>query len=61
MYYDFHIHSALSPCGSNDMTPNNIINMAMIKGLDVIAVRDHNCVKQQTALKKVASRLNFKI
>ena len=43
------------------MTPNNIINMAMIKGLDVIAVCDHNCVKQQPALEKVASRLNFKI
>ena len=23
-YYDFHIHSCLSPCADNDMTPNNI-------------------------------------
>lgn len=42
-YYDFHIHSCLSPCGDNDMTPNNIVNMALIKGLDAIAVTDHNC------------------
>ena len=42
LYYDFHIHSALSPCGDNDMTPNNIINMSLIKGLDAIAVTDHN-------------------
>lgn len=41
-YYDLHIHSALSPCGDEDMTPNNIVNMAAIKGLDIIAVTDHN-------------------
>lgn len=39
---DLHIHSALSPCGHRDMTPNNIVNMAWIKGLDVIAITDHN-------------------
>lgn len=42
LYYDLHIHSALSPCGDNDMTPNNIVNMSIIKGLDVISVTDHN-------------------
>lgn len=41
-YYDMHIHSALSPCGDKDMTPNNIVNMSIIKGLDIIAVTDHN-------------------
>lgn len=43
-YYDFHIHSALSPCGDEDMTPNNIVNMAAIKGLDIIALTDHNSI-----------------
>ncbi|MBO5743683.1 MAG: PHP domain-containing protein [Clostridia bacterium] len=43
VYYDFHIHSCLSPCGDNDMTPNNIVNMAVIKGLNAIAITDHNC------------------
>ncbi|HKL11345.1 MAG TPA: PHP domain-containing protein [Clostridia bacterium] len=42
LYYDFHIHSALSPCGDDDMTPNNIINMSVLKGLDAIAITDHN-------------------
>ncbi len=42
LYYDFHIHTCLSPCADDDMTPNNIINMAKIKGLDVIAITDHN-------------------
>lgn len=45
LYYDFHIHSALSPCGDEDMTPNNIVNMAALCGLDAIAVSDHNTVK----------------
>ncbi|NLK87042.1 MAG: PHP domain-containing protein [Clostridiaceae bacterium] len=39
---DLHIHSAASPCADKDMTPNNIVNMALVKGLDAIAVTDHN-------------------
>lgn len=39
---DLHIHSCLSPCGDNDMTPNNIVHMAKLKGLDAIALTDHN-------------------
>ena len=53
MYYDLHIHSALSPCGDNTMTINNILNMAYIKGLDLIAICDHNSLKQQFYLDKV--------
>ncbi len=47
--YDFHIHSALSPCGDDDMTPNNIVNMSVLKGLDAIAVTDHNSAKNVRA------------
>ncbi|MFA6309313.1 MAG: PHP domain-containing protein [Clostridia bacterium] len=39
---DLHIHTALSPCSDIEMTPNNIINMAKLKGLDIIAITDHN-------------------
>lgn len=46
IYYDLHIHSALSPCSDDDMTLNNIINMAYIKELDLISVCDHNTLKQ---------------
>lgn len=45
-HYDLHIHSALSPCADCLMTPHNIFNMAMLKGLDIIAVTDHNSLKQ---------------
>lgn len=42
LHYDFHIHSCLSPCGSEDMTPYNLVNMAAIQGLEAIALTDHN-------------------
>lgn len=40
--YDLHIHSCLSPCGDNAMTPANIAGMAAAKGLEAIALTDHN-------------------
>ena len=51
---DLHIHSALSPCADNEMTPNNIVNMALLKGLDIIAVTDHNSAANIQALLKCA-------
>ncbi len=42
LFCDTHIHSCLSPCGDNDMTPANICGMAAVKGLQMIAVTDHN-------------------
>ncbi len=52
--YDLHIHSCLSPCGDLDMTPQNIVAMANLKGLDVIAITDHNSCKNCEATMKVA-------
>ncbi|MDO5293737.1 MAG: PHP domain-containing protein [bacterium] len=48
--YDLHIHSCLSPCADDDMTPANIVGMASIKELDVIALTDHNSCKNCKAL-----------
>lgn len=41
-WVDLHIHSCLSPCAENEMTPWNIVGMAHLKGLDAVAVTDHN-------------------
>ncbi len=54
--YDLHIHSCLSPCGDDDMTPGNIVGMAAIKGLDVIAVTDHNSCRNCPAVMKLAQQ-----
>ena len=58
-FYDFHIHSDLSPCGDGDMTPNNIVNMAYIKGLNMIAVTDHNTIENYKAVHKAAQELGI--
>ena len=41
-FCDLHLHSCLSPCADDDMTPWNMVGMAKIKGLDAIAITDHN-------------------
>lgn len=41
-FYDLHIHSCLSPCGDDDMTVHNIAGMAALKGLQIVALTDHN-------------------
>ncbi len=56
LYYDFHIHSCLSPCGDKDMTPNNIVNFAKIMGYDVIALTDHNTALNCPAVAKIAEK-----
>ncbi len=53
-YYDLHIHTALSPCGDESMTPNNIVNMSLIKELDIIAITDHNCCGNVASVLKAA-------
>lgn len=50
--YDFHIHTAASPCGDEYMSPNNILNMAQMNKLQVIAITDHNsCVNCEVMMK----------
>jgi len=44
-FCDLHLHSCLSPCADDEMTPWNMVGMAKIKGLDVIAITDHNAVE----------------
>ena len=43
--YDLHIHSCLSPCGDNMMTPANIAGMAAAKNLEAVALTDHNTAR----------------
>lgn len=58
-YYDLHIHSCLSPCGDDDMTPYNIANMAKLNGLDIIAITDHNSCRNAPAVLKAASQIGL--
>ena len=55
-YYDFHIHSCLSPCGDSDNTPNNIAGMASLCELDIVALTDHNSAKNCPAFFAAAEK-----
>ncbi len=41
-FYDLHLHSCLSPCAEDDMTPANIAGMGSLCGLQLMALTDHN-------------------
>lgn len=58
---DLHIHTALSPCSDNAMTPNNIVNMAYLKGLDIIAITDHNSAENCEAVLKCAQSIGITV
>ncbi len=57
-YYDLHIHTALSLCADDDMTPQNIVNLAKLSGLDIIAVSDHNTAGNVEAVMKASKALS---
>ena len=52
---DLHIHSALSPCASKEMTPPAIVREALKKGLQMIAICDHNTSGNVQATQKAAA------
>ena len=52
LYYDLHMHSCLSPCADDDMTPMNMAGMGMLKGLSVMALTDHNSCRNCPAFFK---------
>ena len=54
LYYDLHMHSCLSLCAEEEMTPNNMVNMAVLAGLDVMAVSDHQSARNAPAVLKAA-------
>lgn len=52
---DFHIHSCLSPCASLEMSPNAIVQRAKARGLNAIALTDHNCAFNLPAFGKICA------
>jgi 3',5'-nucleoside bisphosphate phosphatase len=58
---DMHIHTVLSPCGSLEMSPWNIISRAKEKGLDILGITDHNSTRQCEVMKQVGAREGISI
>jgi len=42
MLADLHNHSCLSPCGSLDLSPRNLLELGAARGLKLMALTDHN-------------------
>ena len=42
---DLHVHSCLSPCGDPEMNPFDLVGIAKLNGLDLLALTDHNSVR----------------
>lgn len=51
---DLHIHTALSPCADGGMTPPAIVRQALLKGLAMIAICDHNAAGNVAAVQGAA-------
>jgi predicted metal-dependent phosphoesterase TrpH len=51
---DLHVHTALSPCAENDMTPPAIVERALAEGLGMIAICDHNSAGNAAAVQDAA-------
>jgi len=53
---DLHIHSVLSPCGSLEMGPHAVMATAKQKGLDIVAITDHNSARNLYSYSIVAAK-----
>ena len=53
---DLHIHTGLSPCAAEEMTPPAIVQAAIGSGLAMIAICDHNAAGNTAATQEAARR-----
>jgi PHP family Zn ribbon phosphoesterase len=53
---DFHNHSCLSPCGSLEMSPARLASGAAARGLQLVALTDHNSALNTPAWQECARR-----
>ena len=53
---DLHVHTCLSPCAEEEMSPLAIVTEAKRKGLDIIGICDHNSTKNVGAVCQAGRR-----
>ena len=58
---DLHIHTCLSPCAEREMSPSNIVRLSKERGLDVIAICDHNCAENVLATRRAAEKVGLAV
>jgi len=58
---DLHIHTCLSPCTELDMSPQNIVNTARKKDINIIGICDHNSSENSVAVMKAAEKSDINV
>lgn len=53
---DLHVHTCLSPCSGLDMSPREVVNAAVRKGIGLIGICDHNSAENVLAVRKAGER-----
>ena len=59
--FDLHIHTALSACAENIMSPGQILARAKEAGLDMIAITDHNASANVSVSIQFGKKLGIKV
>ncbi len=58
---DLHVHTVLSPCAEVEMIPPLIVQEALEKNIDLIAITDHNASANVRAVQKAAEGTNLTV
>ncbi|MGD9559810.1 MAG: PHP domain-containing protein [Oscillospiraceae bacterium] len=61
MTYDLHVHSALSPCADDTMTPADIAGFARLNGIELLAVTDHNAARNLPAVQRACAAYGVRL
>lgn len=58
---DLHIHTCLSPCAELDMHPQALVERALEKTIDIIAISDHNASANVPFVTAAAAGKNIRV
>lgn len=61
MLYDLHIHTCLSPCAEDNMTPATAVGLAKLAGAQLVAITDHNSALNLPAAKAAAEAYGVRL
>ncbi len=51
---DLHVHTCLSPCGDLSMDPREVVERALLRGVELMAICDHNSTGNCAAVMEAA-------
>src|SRR5512144_1750316 len=58
---ELHVHTVLSPCAEVEMIPPLIVSEALERGINLIAITDHNASANVQAVQKAATEIGITV